>query len=124
MFRTDARAIFGNSPFSGRPRMGQYPYPGRPPMMPPPAYAPEIISPEHWQEEKHCYECPDGTRRFLTLIEARALGCSPLPYQACRSGTVMGQNGVNNAGFPWIPIVIGLGLVATAYYVTTLAARR
>lgn len=77
------------------PRLGQYPYPYPPVFLP--QYSQELLSPEHWHEEKHCYQCPDGTRRFLTLVEARALGCSALPYEACRPSGLYGRRRLGQA---------------------------
>src|SRR5579871_1855920 len=44
-----------------------------------PSMTPEIATPGGEATEKHCYQCSDGSIRFMTIDDARAMGgCSPL----------------------------------------------
>lgn len=51
-----------------------------------PLYSPEIVSPDNAEEELHCYKCPDGSTRMLTLSQARGSGCEARPLSECTPG--------------------------------------
>lgn len=51
-----------------------------------PLYSPEIVSPDNAEEELHCYKCPDGSTRMLTLSQARGSGCEARPLSECGAG--------------------------------------
>lgn len=66
-----------------------------------PAMSEEVSAPGGEATEYHCYECPDGTVRSLTIPQARIAGCQPLDYNDPRcpglpkasAAYAMGQNG-------------------------------
>lgn len=67
-----------------------------------PAMAEEVSVPGGELTQLHCYDCPDGTVRSLTIAQARVAGCRPLDYNDPRCpalpkappvGRRMGQNG-------------------------------
>lgn len=83
-----------------------------------PAMAEEVSVPGGELTDLHCYECPDGTVRTLTIPQARTAGCRALNYNdpRCPSapkarGVVMGQNG--NGGAPPTQVSVPPATVGT-----------
>lgn len=67
--------------FGQPPTQGYYRAPSGAPL-----YSEEERSPSHVGEEKHCYSCPDGTKQYLTIAEARAMACEARPVDECGGG--------------------------------------
>jgi hypothetical protein len=57
-----------------------------------PLYTAQINDPDFANTERHCYRCPDGSFKSMTIPAARAAGCEARPLSEC--GSTGGLSGV------------------------------
>lgn len=55
-----------------------------------PLYSEQINDPDFVNSERHCYKCPDGTMRSMTIPAARAAGCEARDLSECGAAALSG----------------------------------
>lgn len=56
-----------------------------------PLYSEQINDPDFASTEKHCYRCPDGTFKSMTIPAARAAGCEARGLSECAGAALSGR---------------------------------
>ncbi len=87
-----------------------------------PLYSPQINDPDFADTELHCYKCPDGTYRSMSIPAGRAAGCEARPLSECGSSGLSGaaRREIGKLGQDLTPpavrpsIVAGIGLASFA----------
>ena len=55
-----------------------------------PLYSEQINSPDFASTERHCYKCPDGSMRSMTIPDGRSSGCEARPLSECGVAALSG----------------------------------
>lgn len=55
-----------------------------------PLYSEQINDPDFANTEKHCYRCPDGSMKSMTIPAARAAGCEARGLSECGAAALSG----------------------------------
>lgn len=86
-----------------------------------PLYTPQINDPDFADTELHCYKCPDGTYRSMSIPAGRAAGCEARPLSECGSSGLSGaaRREIGKARLGQAPtskptLLAGLGLAGFA----------